>query len=76
MTRSLVLVHEALVDQRIDGGGCLANGSRSGGLITLGDGLGGIADRRARARAQRDIAGAVLDGLAGGFFGRLGVGHG
>ena len=68
-------MHEALVDQRIDRRGGLAVGD--GGVIFLaaGNRFDRLTDGRTRTRTQRDVSGALLDGLTGGFLCGLGVGH-
>src|SRR5258708_35160266 len=73
--RGLVAVDDLLAHQRVDDRYGL-DVARSGRLrVTPGDGRVHVAHRRAHARAQRYIAGAVLLSLPGGFLGGLGVGH-
>ena len=64
MARSFVLVDQTLVDQRIDDRGGFAVSLRRNLFAAPRDGIDSLADSGARSRAQRNVAGAVLDGLS------------
>ena len=75
MSRTLVSVDDLLAHERIDHGNGILVAGHGRFFISAGDGRRDAAHRCAHARAQGDIAGAMLFGLASSFFGGLGIGH-
>ena len=75
MSRALISVDDLLAHEGIDHGNGIPVAGRGRFFISAGDGRRDATHRGAHTRAQGDIAGAVLFGLASSFFGGLGIGH-
>jgi hypothetical protein len=71
----LVAVDDLLAHERVDDGNGLVVAALGHVLLAADDSRRHVAHRGAHARAQRHIAGAVLLGLTGSFFGGLGIGQ-
>src|SRR5688500_4735184 len=75
VARGLVAMDDVLVDQRVDQRLRVLEGGGGIGLLAGGEGVVDLAQGRAHARTQRDVASAVGFSSTGGFFGRLGIRH-
>src|SRR6218665_544522 len=76
LSRGLVLVDDAARRGAVDGRGIGVQRGRGLGGVAAAKGDLDLLDRGAKRRAQADILGALVDGLAGALCGLLGVGHG